>query len=1042
MSGLMRKPLLVYLLIGALTLLGLASYQKLSVSLFPVTSKVSISARIPYQSYSSKQFVETIGTELEAGLRSIGSEQFPVEKVESTYGKDGVEYVVSFGWGGDQDAERTAIENKVYAIIDRFDPTIRENTNIAAVVNSQGFFAVNFFSETRKIDDLFKLLNPLVKPLSAIVKDASQVTLFNPTQKEVTVELNPEKLAFHQVAITQIFGIIKDALLGYSGGGVAVGDNSYGINLTAKVATVSELNALKIAQNEQSSVFLKDIAKVSEEISREGTMKFKTSNLDSIILFATPRDGGNIKRMSEEIAAYLKNMAKDLPADVHYKIVVNPAEFIDNSISSVIREVFAASFLAVLVLFLFIGGLRNVFTAAIEIPISLIISFALMRLFGMNLNLISLGGLALSAGMNVDASVVVLENIFRKIKGRENLSYDEKFRIVVGAVNEVKVPILTSTLTSLIVFMPLVFTQGITNALLGDLAKAVIFSHGISAIVALILVPTIRLHLIATGEALVIRSPIEKTLGQIEELYRRTLEEFLLSRRVQKIFLFSTVGVALVLGLYAVNGLKREIIGKPESEWMVVSLESPVHQQKYIETELATVEQDLRELFGSEVLDTYTQMTSGGSSFVMLKMENRHKINKYIRAAEERLKDTALITHHIDSWSPSELHLPLVSDYKVEIVGGSMVTRSQMARDIQTRLYEDQVFDSVSITPNSLQEKSVEGLFEPSQNLQEIIPRSEISQYLRTATSGTYVQKLHGGGIDTPIYLRFPANRVNSVESLASLPIGFENRLIPLGSILKFKVSEFGYALFRENGLEKSVLFGEMREKNHSRAGEGVNRARKIVDEMRERSLSKDGAKNDAKVVIIEADPRAELNDAIGQLGRAFVISVGLILLILFFQFGDIFTASIALVAIPLGLIGAMLSLTVFNSTLSLNSCLGAILLNGIAVANSIILIDFIRRQVATTASTLRGVVDASVVRLRPILITSLTTILGMLPIALGLGEGGNTLQPLGISVCGGLLISTLLTIYSVPCLTYLQYQRGKSKTPTLQPESFARLDQ
>ena len=200
--------------------------------------------------------------------------------------------------------------------------------------------------------------------------------------------------------------------------------------------------------------------------------------------------------MAEDILKIVKEAMHTLPKDIQYRVLVDPSEFIRASVNNVIHEVIVAAGLAVLVLFLFVGSFKNTITAALEIPLSMILAFIMMNLFDMNLNLISLGGLALAAGMNVDASVVVMENIFRHMEGLKGpLNFDSRLSLIIRAVKEVRLPIIASTISTLVVFAPLALTKDLTNAILGDLAKAVVFSHGFSMFIALILVPTIRLQI-------------------------------------------------------------------------------------------------------------------------------------------------------------------------------------------------------------------------------------------------------------------------------------------------------------------------------------------------------------------------------------------------------------------------------------------------------------------------------------------------------------------------------------------------------------------
>ncbi len=295
------------------------------------------------------------------------------------------------------------------------------------------------------------------------------------------------------------------------------------------------------------------------------------------------------------------------------------------------------------------------------------------------------------------------------------------------------------------------------------------------------------------------------------------------------------------------------------------------------------------------------------------------------------------------------------------------------------------------------------------------------------------VNRLYDRNTDLPIYLRMQGDWTNTAEGLASMPIGFEKRLLPLGALAQISIQEKTPSIYREDQQTLNLLEGKLKKEEKAEAKERSARAEAAVEKYRAKlaALAPDLRKDNPVLMIAEADE--ELRVALDQLKWAVLISVGLIFLVMVFQLGEIVPSLLVLVAIPFGIIGVILSLWIFGSTLSLNSGLGTILLNGIAVANSIILVDFIRRQYARGMNPLEATVSASTARLRPILMTSLTTVLGMLPIALGRGEGGKTLQPLGIAVCGGLWVSALLTLYFVPSLQF-QYLRWRASRRARQP--------
>lgn len=1029
MLELYTKPLRVYILLGALALWGLLSGLQLPVSLFPMSSQVQVAANIPYGALSATQFYELYGKDLEATLQGLKVSNSTVIELKAEYRNSTAQYKVQFDWGTDPDLAVREVESKVLTKFSGAEEAVRRSINVYSWRENQGFFAVSFYSPMRSLDDIYKILNPLVTPISSKVPDAAHVGLFNPNRKEATITLLPEKLALYEISSSQIQTAIQQSVIGLSGGSLKIGDKEYQLDMPKSAQGREDLGQIRVSQGRTNPVYLKDVAKISVGISQESRQKFKTSGVESLILFAEPKEGGNIKSMADQIVAEMAKIESQWPADIQYKVLVNPSEFINDSIMGVVKEVGLAAILAVIVLFCFIGSFKNVVTAAIEIPLSLLMAFILMRLTGMNLNLISLGGLALSAGMNVDASVVVLENIFRHFEGKNKLlTYQEKAKILVDAVNEVKLPIIASTIASLVVFAPLVFTKGLTNSLLGDLAKAIIFSHGLSAVVALILVPTIRLQLLSRGTIQEAHSPFEGFLGRMENFYRKSLRAFLVSTKTQVITILMVLLALPALIFLVLPKLNKEVIGRPDSDWMITGVYSPLFtSSRQLESELEALEEQLMLEFGDKVNYTFTQIQGERNGFVMVRLKKKKEIEGIITKAEEKFKNTATKFYFVEQWNPSELRIPDPPQVRLELTGGTPERRLEVAQNLQDMVLSNGIYDRVRAEPNSQREKGIFIKdFGQMGAQQEVLSRYEISHYLRVATDGVYVDRIFQNQQELPIYLRLEAGTADSLAQVNALPIGFEGRLIPLGALAHFSIQDRLPNIYRENQRDLMVITGDLNKANKPEAKARKAQMEKALVEFKAKMQA--APNPESQPSLVEAIPDKELQEALKQLQWAVAISIFLIFITMVLQLGDLVQSLLVLVAIPLGFIGVIVSLWVFKSSLSLNSGLGTILLNGIAVANSIILVDFIQKMFQSGQNALEATVNASVARLKPILMTSLCTVLGMLPIAAGMGEGGKILQPLGIAVCGGLWVSMLLTIFFVPALQYQYLKRRETR--------------
>lgn len=1029
MGHLYRSPLRVYFTLALLALWGLSAGFHLPISLFPDSSKPKIELTVNYGDLTAEEFSRTYGLVIENGLRGLLIDGKTPENLTATYNANDVDYLVEFQWDTSGEKALREMQTLGAALSATWPEESRRNYSVQTWRENGGFLALSFYSPLRSLDDLYDQLNPLVEPISSRVPDASNVMLFNPNKRHVEIILNPERLATLKVLPIDIERAIQRANTALSGGRLQVAENKIRIEFPRELNSIESLEALPVISRGGTRLQLKDLAEIRLAPIEKSQQVFKTSGVPSLILFSNPKPGGNVKKMADDIMAEVEKIRPQIPPDVEYKILVNPSEFINSSIKSVLHEVVLAAMLAVLILLLFIGSPKNVVTAAIEIPMSIVLAFILMKLFGVNLNLISLGGLALSAGMNVDASVVVMENIFRHFaNAKGELTPQQRLHIVLEAVAEVRRPIIASTIASLVVFLPLIMTNGLTNSILGDLAKAVIFSHGMSAIVALVLVPTVRLQMMKNERNFHLQSPIEKQFLALETLYARALNYFLAQRTLR---LGTYVGLlALLIGLFAFvfPRLPKEIIGRPETDWIILGINSSTFTEaKQLESFAEKLEFDLSQKYEKETAYTFTQLYGSRGGEIMIRLKDRKTMDRTWKKLEEDYTNTPTMNYWIEPWNPSELPIPDPPHLKWELRGGTPDERQKVAQDLRNEISEQQIFPRVRTRPDTSKNDLITmrpflDVLARQDSATPLAP-ADLAHLIKTVTDGRYVGNLSVGTKHYQMDFSVTKGRIKTETDLRGLPVSLGQKVVPLSGLAAINIVRDAPALFRLNQVDLVQITARENENNKSDVPEQQKKARALLEKWK-------AEHPDSKVSVVELPADEEIQSALDQLKIALTLSVLLIFITMILQFGDVVHALLVLVAIPLGLIGVMLSLWVFHSTISLNSVLGMILLNGIAVANSIILVDFMKKLVDEGMAPRLAAVEASRARLRPILMTSLTTVLGMIPIALGFGEGGRILQPLGIAVAGGLWVSMLFTLFIVPALQagYLTWKRGGAR--------------
>jgi HAE1 family hydrophobic/amphiphilic exporter-1 len=1033
MRSLYSSPLRVYLLLGILSLVGIFCGTTLPVSLFPNSSKPEIVAFIPYGDMTAKGFLDAYGSNLESSMAALNTNLVTTERIEANYRKGFVVYNIHFPWNTPPNEALKEVENLVTRTTSTMSEVVRRGSYTYSNSEDMGFFSASFFSPTRDLQSLYEILDPIFSPELKKINGASEAILWNPSYREIQIEIIPERLIENQLLPVDITRAVLSAMESYQGGSVQVADKSLQILVNSAVVTIEDLKKVLIVTPQGRTLHLAHIAKIDYTTPLSKSRVIRTSGSVSVMMYATPKADGNIKKMCEDLIALIEAKKHLFPPDVQYKILVDPSEFIRSSINNVLHEVLLAAGLAVVVLFLFIGSLKNVITAAIEIPMSIVLAFILMKMTGMNLNLISLGGLALSAGMNVDGSVVVMENIFRHFeKAKANLNFKEKLDLLMVAVNEVKLPIIASTIASIVVFVPLIFTRGLSSAILGDLAKAVVFSHGLSAIVALILVPTVRLQMMKGESHFHSSSPIEKYLVRLENAYARGLDYFLKRSYSRKLTYGLLVVLLLLLIKFVIPTLPKEIIGTPDTDWVVLVQSTQGNTLvRQMETQSEEVEAKLLQLLDGRSLYTFTQIQNPNRCRIMLRLKNKKDMEKVMKEIETAFPNSPTVSFNVSPYNPSELPLPDPDHLHIIVRAKDAVAMSALSQEVMNSLQEKEIYNSLESVPST--ERNEEISFQPRLELwPEILKAgarlstSDVADYTRVATEGRTIGYMNVKNEQPRIVLKYPQDYVHSAEELSALPLNIAGKLVPLKALGTVSVLPSQPSIWRTDQQEQFLIKGRLKKEEAGQSEVALEKAKAIVNDWR---AKKKELPADSSVAF--GTPSKEIDEALHQLTWALAISTGLILITMILQLGTVANSLLVFVAIPLGLIGVLISLFVFKSTLSLNSMLGVILLNGIAVANSIILVDFLNRLVDEGLSPHAAALEAARTRLRPILMTSLTTTLGMLPIALGLGEGGRILQPLGIAVSGGLGVSMLLTLFVVPALqvSYLNWKQHRKGT-------------
>ncbi len=354
MENLYRSPLRVYVLLLSFAIWGIWSGLSLPISLFPNSSQPEIVLDVPYGDLSASEFLKTYGDSLEGQLESILVNGIRVEKLQAEYRDRNVRYRALFGWGASGDQALKEVKSLLSAASGSWPEEMRLGAEVHNWDENGGFFAVSFFSNQRPMDELYQNLNPIFTPYLNTVEDADFAVLFNPLKKRVVISLDLEKMASLRVLPSDLERALVAANQSLGGGRLSVGDDSWNIEVPRKLSDLTSIQDLAFQTRSGQVVHVRDVALVKIEGDYSSSQYFRTNGAESVILYAKPKPGANIKRMSDQLLNIVEKVAPTLSKDIEYKVLVNPSEFIDSSIKNVMKEVALAAGLAVLILFIFI----------------------------------------------------------------------------------------------------------------------------------------------------------------------------------------------------------------------------------------------------------------------------------------------------------------------------------------------------------------------------------------------------------------------------------------------------------------------------------------------------------------------------------------------------------------------------------------------------------------------------------------------------------------------------------------------------------------
>ncbi|MEJ2575557.1 MAG: efflux RND transporter permease subunit [Gammaproteobacteria bacterium] len=979
-----RRPVFATMVTLIVVVLGAMSLSRLQIDLLPSVELPTLTVRTQYEGADPivmERLVTQIVEEIVATVPGV------VEMTSSSYeGNSSVR--VTFAWGADIDSlavdVRATLEDEISELPDDIvGPRVSKFD-----VDSYPVVLLGISSPLDPVE-LTQLLEDQIRYRFARIPGVAQVDPWGGFTREVRVELDPSKLNALGLPLNDILDAIRDANLDLPAGKIERGGYEVTLRAPAEFTGLDEIRNTVIAERAGSQVTLGQIAKVKDTYEKLSRI-IRVNGERGLRVAIRKQAGANTVEVAQRILAEVDELNRAFP-QVRIVPVINQGNFIERSIANVARSVLYGGLLAVLVLLFFLHNLRSTIVIALSIPISVIATFALLYFGGFTLNLMTLGGLALGVGMMVDSSVVVLENIFRR---HEELG-DSPHKAAVTGTNEVAPAVIAGTVTTLTIFLPLVFVGGVPGVLFKELAYVIMFSLLCALLVALSLVPVLA------------------------SLRHRALTVF---------------GSALLFGA---SLLLAPLIG---SEFLPPSDEGEVRVtgEMDVGTRLDLIDAQTRLMEAavypavpeavSSVVSVVTSGTRGSSKargeirLSLTPAATRERSNKQIaddlrRELEGRVPGMKIRTRAPQGQFLLERLLAAEEGVTVEVRGFDLDTLSLLAR---------QVADAVAGVP---------GVTDVDVSREAGIPQQEVAvmrdkiadlglnvrdviEVIQTAVAGSKAGEFRAEGNSYRILVQLEDAEKRSIDEILDLTLR----------------SPDGDQVALRNLVDPAPGRGPVIVERKDQ-----QRMVSVTANVSGRDLGSVAAEVDARLAqiprpigydLIVAGNYEEQEKAFRELVLSLGLALVLVYMVLASQYESLRDPLVVMLSVPVAAVGVLLTLFLTATTLNLQSAIGCIMLGGIAVNNAILLVDQAGRLRRDGMSTVDALSEAGRRRLRPILMTTLTTILALLPLAFGVGEGADAQAPLARVVLGGLAASTLITLLLVPAVYSLFHPDGRDGEP------------
>lgn len=987
-----RRSVTTAMIIFIILLLGGVSLSRLSLDLFPDITFPGAAIITTYEGVGSEEIENLITKPIESSVATVEG----VEGVTSTSSMGSSTVVIEFNWGRDMDFAVQDLREQVDLIRDavlpdgadaplifKFDPSMMPIMN----------YGVS--SSELSISELKEEVDDEIIPRLERISGVAQVNMQGGLDREIVISVKRQKLKHYNLDFSTISNLLAAENVNVSAGNVDQGTKELLVRTIGKFSNLDEIRNINVPVG-NGQIKLSDVADVEDGFADLDTLS-RTDGERSLSLSIQKQTDANTVEVAKLVREEIEKIKQDYPS-YSFAIAMDQSEFIEDSIASVSQNAILGGILAVIILFLFLRNVRSTLIIATAMPISIIGTFVLMYFADVNLNVISLGGLALGVGMLVDNAVVVLENIYRYRSLGEG-----KIEAAREGSSEVGMAIVASTVTTVVVFLPIVFVEGMAGELFRDLSLTVAFSLVASLLIALTLIPMLSSKILKVSKKELERSKKE---GMVKRNYKKLLQRVLKHRWVVIVALI----VLLVGSLLLVPRIGFEFMPSTDRGEFTINFSLPVgtnlDRTNEVSSEIEKTLFDLPEI--------KTVIANIGSSSQMQTDQSSHAgvINVQLVDSDQRERSTSDVMEELrQTIKIPDLDLTIQEQSGM---GGSEKPVNVKLRGDDLDVLKEQAARAVAAI------QDVEGLRELEDSFDEGQPEyqikvnraiaskfglnvSQIANTVRAAINGTTSTKYEIDGDEYDIRVRLAEDQIENYSQVPNLNVQTPGgEMIPLSRLAELNVTEGPVEILRKDQERYASIEADL---HGTDLGTAMTQIRQRLDKL---DLP------DGYRFTYEGEFE-DMQESFTSLGFAFGLAIILIYMVMASQFESLIHPFTIMFTIPLAIIGVILGMFITGSVISVSSLLGLITLAGIVVNNAIVLVDYINQLRRDGTEKIEAIITAGASRMRPIMMTASTTILGLIPIALGIGEGSESTQPMGVVIVSGLTFATFLTLFVIP---------------------------